>query len=509
MPDPQEGAASCLPGARRGSLPVPIRELHSEFAVEWQADYRIEGRAFIVILGYAVEEIDKMVPAPATESSLVAAHERMKIGRNEPCPCGSGHKYKKCCLRADEDLVRQTAIASQVRRDVSAQEMAAAPDSDGVARPRKVKEISETDRRLDELWQWFDSLNPPSTEQMDELLEKLLALPDATEWNDVLHTCAQKGHPDLPAVFRRIAAVVPHTRETGMSYFYWAAAEEFTRRGFGALLPEVVAGYAKLGADGYDADALVHIEDILLGGRFEAEALGLAERFLPIIRADDSLMPYAAIEKCNLVFQLRAGIALRGEQDGASSPQAVVEVLGRDLEEDIEDDAIDRAAQVACDTFDPVWARAHFDLVTGDIRESEQAWQDCLRLYDALLRVSREAWRIDGLPSGWVFVGLSRLLESVYRAQNRDEPKRKKNRKGRTESQTDNLLDCLTPSGMEQRIALACPDLLGVNVARAQILVDAHTVLLDFAGRHGLIADGTAAATRTEVARLRGVLASG
>ena len=22
----------------------------------------------------------------------------MKIGRNDPCPCGSGKKYKKCCL---------------------------------------------------------------------------------------------------------------------------------------------------------------------------------------------------------------------------------------------------------------------------------------------------------------------------------------------------------------------------------------------------------------------------
>jgi SEC-C motif len=24
-----------------------------------------------------------------------------KIGRNDPCPCGSGKKFKKCCLRAD------------------------------------------------------------------------------------------------------------------------------------------------------------------------------------------------------------------------------------------------------------------------------------------------------------------------------------------------------------------------------------------------------------------------
>ena len=27
----------------------------------------------------------------------------MKIGRNEPCPCGSGKKYKKCCLNKDLD----------------------------------------------------------------------------------------------------------------------------------------------------------------------------------------------------------------------------------------------------------------------------------------------------------------------------------------------------------------------------------------------------------------------
>jgi SEC-C motif len=25
-------------------------------------------------------------------------HRAPKIGRNEPCPCGSGRKYKKCCL---------------------------------------------------------------------------------------------------------------------------------------------------------------------------------------------------------------------------------------------------------------------------------------------------------------------------------------------------------------------------------------------------------------------------
>jgi hypothetical protein len=25
------------------------------------------------------------------------------VGRNDPCPCGSGKKYKKCCLAKEEE----------------------------------------------------------------------------------------------------------------------------------------------------------------------------------------------------------------------------------------------------------------------------------------------------------------------------------------------------------------------------------------------------------------------
>lgn len=33
-----------------------------------------------------------------------------KIGRNEPCPCGSGKKYKKCCLQASQPAAGGTLI---------------------------------------------------------------------------------------------------------------------------------------------------------------------------------------------------------------------------------------------------------------------------------------------------------------------------------------------------------------------------------------------------------------
>ena len=35
-----------------------------------------------------------------------------KIGRNDPCPCGSGKKYKKCCLANDEAAARAAQPAA-------------------------------------------------------------------------------------------------------------------------------------------------------------------------------------------------------------------------------------------------------------------------------------------------------------------------------------------------------------------------------------------------------------
>ncbi|MFZ4703348.1 MAG: SEC-C metal-binding domain-containing protein [Candidatus Methylumidiphilus sp.] len=32
------------------------------------------------------------------ESDNMPYQRGTKIGRNEPCPCGSGKKYKKCCM---------------------------------------------------------------------------------------------------------------------------------------------------------------------------------------------------------------------------------------------------------------------------------------------------------------------------------------------------------------------------------------------------------------------------
>ena len=45
-----------------------------------------------------------------------------KPGRNEPCPCGSGNKYKKCCQPKDEAAERDGLAAAQARREERATE---------------------------------------------------------------------------------------------------------------------------------------------------------------------------------------------------------------------------------------------------------------------------------------------------------------------------------------------------------------------------------------------------
>ena len=37
-------------------------------------------------------------------------HMPKKIGRNDPCSCGSGKKYKHCCLQLDRSEIGSTKL---------------------------------------------------------------------------------------------------------------------------------------------------------------------------------------------------------------------------------------------------------------------------------------------------------------------------------------------------------------------------------------------------------------
>jgi len=62
------------------------REGDAEKALHEKAEFqRIEGTWFYI--------------RPVREGPAPIKSSQAKVGRNDPCPCGSGKKYKQCCLK--------------------------------------------------------------------------------------------------------------------------------------------------------------------------------------------------------------------------------------------------------------------------------------------------------------------------------------------------------------------------------------------------------------------------
>ena len=58
------------------------------------------------------QSIQRNEPKFITQSSQSYVRPAGKIGRNEPCPCKSGRKYKVCCLRNEANPPATSALAA-------------------------------------------------------------------------------------------------------------------------------------------------------------------------------------------------------------------------------------------------------------------------------------------------------------------------------------------------------------------------------------------------------------
>jgi hypothetical protein len=64
------------------------------------------------------------------------------VGRNDPCPCGSGRKYKLCCLEKDEAKAR-AARAKAAKASAKAGAEAAPPVEDAPVQTKTPKPRTE------------------------------------------------------------------------------------------------------------------------------------------------------------------------------------------------------------------------------------------------------------------------------------------------------------------------------------------------------------------------------
>ena len=80
-----------MPASARGDVPA----LCAAFLAEMQTQGRLSGGAQ---LGMYVRALKKPFLDAAEGRTATLRAPETKLGRNDPCPCGSGRKYKKCCM---------------------------------------------------------------------------------------------------------------------------------------------------------------------------------------------------------------------------------------------------------------------------------------------------------------------------------------------------------------------------------------------------------------------------
>ena len=124
-----------------------------------------------------------------------------KTGRNDPCPCGSGKKYKQCCLARDE------AAAATAR--------AAQPVAAPARRPKFVNLFQQGDRGVDELTEAsnavVDLVRAGKLDEAEKAAHDLLArFPDVHDGYDRLGmVCEARGdHRQAAEYYRRAIAVI-------------------------------------------------------------------------------------------------------------------------------------------------------------------------------------------------------------------------------------------------------------------------------------------------------------
>ena len=101
---------------------------------------------------------------------------RSSVGRNEPCPCGSGKKYKHCCLRKDRRRgvrVRTEPVHAQSQGDLASAAAQLRRMMREVDRRGQTDEAQELDQLIEEAGEWiaFDAMRDEIDAAMETLEE--------------------------------------------------------------------------------------------------------------------------------------------------------------------------------------------------------------------------------------------------------------------------------------------------------------------------------------------------
>jgi hypothetical protein len=192
-------------------------------------------------------------------------------GRNAPCPCGSGRKYKNCCLPADEARERAARAASATAPTVSVwdtpdDEPDDAADLEGffpLLGPPPDDALAATQ---DALWERFEAADYETQVTLFQEALKSEALDADLAFEmlaDIQAEAQERGELErFDVLLEQLAREAPGFYEEDAAYYAAWAVESALARGDLARLPAALEPFARDPARGIDE--LLRVADQLL-----------------------------------------------------------------------------------------------------------------------------------------------------------------------------------------------------------------------------------------------------
>jgi SEC-C motif len=232
----------------------------------------------------------------------------MKAGRNDPCPCGSGKKYKKCCIAKDGSAAPSSMIPIPVAPSsrVPDRDSRQSPSSGQPTQSRSPAQtpvpslpLDPMDAKRESYWEAFKSRNGEDQVAVFlEALEEDEVMTDdlAFEMCNALHEDAVKSgnrerYAECVAAFRNRR---PEVFQQGSHFYLANCLDDALAEGWHQLVPSLARELA--GTAGRDIDIFNHtVEKLAYHGQLPVlvEALRLA---WPLVKSSKDVIPWGVSE---------------------------------------------------------------------------------------------------------------------------------------------------------------------------------------------------------------------
>jgi hypothetical protein len=226
-------------------------------------------------------------------------------GRNDPCPCGSGKKYKKCCLRKDQEAARAEREEAERNKDfleeiipaeIEGEPWLSFPSGADVI-PKVVEEADPLLERFNDFWERF--MNAPYEKQWALVTTTLAEEPELFDdemvfevTNDLFPKAVDAGEiARYKQLLDQLEKTVPEAYNKELGYILEWRIQIALMEGDEAALEHYFYQFSPLAGDKLDTYYRV-ISALAYHGKLEILYQGMRQA-RPYVAEGGGLMPWA------------------------------------------------------------------------------------------------------------------------------------------------------------------------------------------------------------------------